>query len=165
MLVPLAVLGLSVVGYSDEEKVAEKKKEPVVDVTKEELTSKATTTSKWFSPTDKKVEWKKANKLCKDNGGRLPTIEELKEVVPDCGGTVVISGDKNWNSILYKNLVNKAYQSCYKNKGFSSSYYWSSSTINGDENHAWRVFFYGGYVNGYATKGHNYYVRCVRDGQ
>jgi hypothetical protein len=42
---------------------------------------KTTIISKWFSPTDKKVTWKKADKICKDNGGRLPTIDELKKVV------------------------------------------------------------------------------------
>ncbi len=51
-----------------------------------EVASKSTTTSKWFTPTDKAVKWKKAKQICRDNGGRLPTIEELKEVMTDCGG-------------------------------------------------------------------------------
>jgi predicted lipoprotein with Yx(FWY)xxD motif len=144
-----------------EEIVEVKKVESKEEVVVEKKEVKISSGSKWFSPTDKSVTWKEAKELCKDNGGRLPTIEELKEVVTDCGGTVT----KDWESnIADKNKANERYQSCYKEKGFKSSYYWSSSTIKGNEYYVWIVAFDNGNVNG-STKDYSSYVRCVRDGQ
>jgi hypothetical protein len=138
----------------------EEKKEEVVEV-KKVVVEKKEVKTKWFSPTDSRVKWEKAKELCRDNRGRLATIEELKEVVTDCGGTVT----KDWESnIAHKNKVNTTYKSCYKEKGFKSSYYWSSTSVVGDENYAWFVYFYYGNVDG-NVKNDNYYVRCVRDGQ
>jgi hypothetical protein len=45
-----------------------------------------------------------------------------------------------------------------------SSWYWSSSTFACYASHAWRVFFYSGYVY-YYGKNSAYYVWCVRGGQ
>jgi hypothetical protein len=112
-------------------------------------------TSKWFSPTDKEVDWEKANRICKDNGGRLPTREELRKVVTDCGGTI----DDYAN-----NKANSSYQSCYKNKGFTSHHYWSSATSVSVSFVAWFVFFYDG-DDYWGVKTYEYRVRCVRGGQ
>ena len=46
----------------------------------------------------------------------------------------------------------------------ASDYYWSSTTVLGDEGNAWIVSFYSGYGNWY-YKPKNANVRCVRDGQ
>ena len=43
-------------------------------------------------------------------------------------------------------------------------YYWSSSTVVGDEYRAWGVNFNYGYDD-WRNKSDEYYVRCVRDGQ
>jgi len=111
--------------------------------------------SKWFSPTKKNVSWKKAKQICRDNGGRLPTIEELREVVRDCGGII---------DAYSENTNNSSYQSCYKRKGFTSYYYWSSTTSASDSSDAWNVHFYGG--NGFRNgKGDEDRVRCVGGGQ
>jgi hypothetical protein len=117
--------------------------------------TQSTSTSKWFSPTKKKVTWKKAKQVCRDNGGRLPTIEELKEVVTDCRGIINESN---------KNIVNSSYQACYKRKGFTSNYYWSSTTDASNSSNAWSVHFYNGF-DGWDDKGFEIYVRCVRGGQ
>ena len=47
-------------------------------------------------------------------------------------------------------------------EGFSSYYYWSSTTKEGYPSYAWYVYFSSGYVN-YNNKGSSNYVRCVRD--
>jgi hypothetical protein len=122
-------------------------------------------TSKWITPTKEEVTWKKAKELCSVNGGRLPTIEELKKVVMDCGGTITTFSDKNWESLTNKNKANKLYQACYKAKGFDYNYYWSSSTFNGFEDVVRIVHFNMGYVGGEDNKDDSTYVRCVRDGQ
>jgi hypothetical protein len=115
---------------------------------------KPISTSKWITPTKKRVTWEKAKELCSANGGRLPTIEELRKVVTDCGGVI----DD------YENNENSNYQACYKAKGFTSNYYWSSTTHASDSSNAWLVYFYDGYDLRY-DKTNEDYVRCVRGGQ
>jgi len=83
---------------------------------------------------------------------RLPTIDELRVVVASCSG------------ILNKQKLNEKstkYHSCYKNKGFKSSHYWSSTNNIDNLNYAWLVNFYGGY-DCYDDKDNTEYVRCVR---
>ena len=57
---------------------------------------------KWINPTQKvcqandgkmdddicEANWSDAKDICRASGGRLPTIDELKKVVTDCGGTI-----------------------------------------------------------------------------
>jgi len=179
MLVPLAILGLSVVGCSDEEKVAEKKKESVVNLKEEEVASKSTTNFNWITPKNKvckandgkiykddicEAKGMKAEDICRASGGRLPTIEELKEVVTDCGGINTTEMNKDFFSAMDKNKANKSYQSCYKNKGFRSKVYWSSSAVKGYKDAVWVIrFSVGSVYRDY--KLNNHYVLCVRDGQ
>ena len=134
ILIPLAILGLSTLGC------------------KEKINSK--TTSTWFTPTEKKVSLKEAHKLCKDNGARVPTIDELRTVITDCKGVV---GDYD------SNTVNTSYQSCYKRKGFSSKFlYWSATTYNGLEYLGWSVILFSGTLHPNA-KNVNIRVQCIRD--
>lgn len=140
-------LSVSVVEMSEVAKVTtpkvvtpkvEPKKELVKVVKKEPIpkpTSTPKATSKWITPTksacinnDGKVQsdgsckanWKDANRTCQAMGGRLPTIEELKKVVT---------------------------QKNYKEQGFTSNGYWSSTTYVSDSSYAWGVsFYYGGDV-------------------
>ena len=74
---------------------------------------------------------------------RLPNVNELKSIVD--------------RSKDYPAIVNG-----FENT--SSNTYWSSTTIEYDKDYAWVVYFGNGYVD-YGSKGSNYYVRCVRDGQ
>ena len=95
--------------------------------------------------------WHDAGRICSAAGGRLPSIDELKQVVAECGG--VIGDDING---LGDNVNISAYQSCYQNKGFSASasgFYWSSEG-------AWIVRFYDGYAD-VSPKTYEGYVRCV----
>lgn len=74
---------------------------------------------------------------------RLPTSVELEGIV-------------NYG------VSNPSIDSTFQNSASSS--YWSSSSIVGDEDYAWFVYFYYGGVYG-DDKDYNRYVRCVRDGQ
>jgi len=145
ILVPLAVLGLAVGSYADCSKDETLK---LIDkgFSKSEINgicNKSESKPKgliWVTPSDRvckanggKIDkhgicdahWMEAKDICRASGGRLPDRYELKKVIVDCGGTV----DDYTN-----NKANSAYQSCYKRKGFSSSYdYWSSSSLKGSE--------------------------------
>jgi len=124
--------------------------------------------SKWLTPTSTtctsnggKIEsngvceapWEEAKAICSASGGSLPSIEELKDVVTGCGGTI----DDYDN-----NKANTSYQSCYKSQGFSSSfYYWSATTYASYTSYAWYVGFGYGFDLWY-DKSNSYYARCVR---
>lgn len=97
--------------------------------------------------------WENATAICASLGAKLPTIEQLRAEVENCGG-VIDDYDNNKND--------PAYQSCYKNKGFSSADdYWSSSPDVSDSSGAWNVnFSYGG--DGTNYKSDSYFVRCAR---
>ncbi len=98
---------------------------------------------------------------------RLPTVDELAEVVTLCGGVITEyrGDDDDWTKTRDKNRANEVYQANYKTKGFMSYGYWSSATNAGDSGPAFSVNFYDGNQNYYATKSDSNYVRCVRDSQ
>jgi len=119
--------------------------------------SVSTSTSKWITPTDKEVTWEKAKQICRDNGGRLPTLEELKKVVIDCGGEVKYDNSEEWN----RNKNNSSYQSCYKKNGFEYADYWSSTMSVSDSSYAWNVRFVFGISNCF-EKSDVLRIRCIR---
>ena len=137
-------------------------------------TTQTTNKSKWITPSNSVcksnggevdgdgclADWEDAKNICSASGGRLPTIDELKKVVTDCGGEMKDDTVEEWK----RNQNNSNYQSCYKQKGFTSNYYWSSTTDASYTNYAWGVNFDNGYTN-YGSKSDNGYVRCVRAGQ
>ena len=113
-----------------------------------------------------KANWENAKKICRASGANLPILADLKQVIIDCGGSYTIYG-KDWDSIMDKNRANKFYQSCYKNRGFSSSdYYWSSTLYVSDSNSndIWNVMFVNGFVQQHSDRP-EFYVKCIRDGQ
>ncbi len=67
------------------------------------------------------AEWKDAPKICEAFGARLPTFDELKSAMTECGG-VLNDTDRNEN--------NQTYQKCREQLGFSDSWYWSSTERN-----------------------------------
>jgi hypothetical protein len=121
---------------------------------------KPISTSKWITPTKERVTWKKAKELCSANGGRLPTLEELKKVVTDCGGEMKDDNIAEWE----RNRKNASYHNCYKKRGFNSNNYWSSTSLVDLSDSALIFNFYNGYQD-YSHKTGKYYVRGVRAGQ
>jgi hypothetical protein len=106
-----------------------------------------------------KMDWNSALNYAKKlqlheyRGWRLPTIEELKSIIQNCGGIV----DSN------KNKVNTQYQNCYKDKGFKEDdCYWSSNSMSPYANLAWIVNFLDGSKGNYRYD-NNTYFRCVRE--
>lgn len=67
------------------------------------------------------AEWKDAPKICEAFGAKLPTLNELKSAMTECGG-VLNAHDKNEN--------NKTYQECREKLGFSDWWYWSSTDVD-----------------------------------
>jgi len=125
---------------------------------------------KWITPTDSDCRsnggkldkgiclatWYDAKAICDASGGHLPTIDELKRVIIDCGGEV---------DDFDKNNKNLNYQACYKSKGFSfSSNYWTSSFVSLGKD-MWSVPRDNGNIHYYVPHFIEFYVRCVRDEQ
>ena len=113
---------------------------------------------------DDAMEYAKNLRLGGYDDWRLPTREELAEVVRFCGGISVTLVDDNWGDTWDKNKANENYQANYKAKGFASSFYWSSTSSASSTSYAWSVYFHNG-SQGYYSKSYDYYVRCVRAGQ
>ncbi len=116
---------------------------------------------------DDAMEYAKNLRLGGYDDWRLPTIEEFKEVVTSCGGVPTIYGEDDCYSISDKNMNNNDYQDCHQEKGFSSYYYWSSTTYESNSNDTSIVDFYNGNVSSsYDYSKYSYhYVRCVRAGE
>ena len=84
--------------------------------------------------------------------------------------TTATSGYDDWRlpntnelySIADMSIYDPALSGVFEN--IASSYYWSSTTYEDYHEYAWVVSFYDGYVYR-GSKGNDYYVRCVRDGQ
>jgi hypothetical protein len=98
------------------------------------------------------ANWENAKKVCRAIGKELPTIETFRKVMTDCGG---ISTD--WDN----NKNNSFYQACYKEKGFTSNVYWSSTTNTLGSPNVWGVYFYFGDDSLY-RKTDEYRVQCVQ---
>jgi len=128
--------------------------------------------SKWITPKESicinhggeiddgicKSNWENAKKICNFSGGRLPTKIELKNVVTGCGGEMNNDDIAEWD----RNRENNNYQSCYKKRGFSYHYYWSSPTTNIHiSSYVWSILFdVGGYS--WYNKMDNIYVQCIK---
>jgi hypothetical protein len=129
-------------------------------------------TSKWITPTNStctnnggklykgvcSANWENAKKICSASGGQLPSRADLKKVVVDCGGSFTTYGNKDWDSLTDKNIANKAYQSCYKEKGFNG-WYWTREEK--DSSIAWGVYFGGG-NDFWSNKSFDNSALCVR---
>jgi len=126
--------------------------------------------NKWVTPTQSicennggsygesdgcRANWENAKTICSASGDELPTVETLRAVVTECGG-VINDSDNNSN--------NDSYQTCYKEKGFTSNYYWSATTDVSNSDNAWDVIFGDGgdYLS---SKMDEDFIRCVRGGQ
>ena len=122
----------------------------------------------WEKETQDEMNWYDAMKYAGDLklGGcddwRLPTVEELRGIMALCGGEWPILDDDDYEDRRDRNWKNKSYQASYKEKGFLSYFYWSSTTIEIDTEHdALSVSFHDGDNLRYGKYSIRY-VRCVR---
>ena len=175
MLVPLAVFGLDGGSYGD------CSKDEILKLINQGFTKTKINVicgknekkeSKWIKPSNKvcksndgkvnkygcKATWENAKDICFFSGGSLPNIDELKELINDCGGEI-----KGYTHNVWSSNMNSSYQSCYQRKGFLSfAPFWSSTGLEGYKYHAWAVDIAHGHKNKY-FKGYYCYVNCMRD--
>ncbi len=95
---------------------------------------------------------------------RVPIIEELEETVEALGDIPIVHHNTDYKKIFNQNKNNNDYQYSYKEKGFSSDYYWSSTMDYNYSGNAWFVDFSDGGVRD-SNKTNSYVVRCVRGGE
>jgi len=143
-------------------------------VGEDESEQSSSSSSKWITPSNStcrnhggkvdsdgcKANWVNAKNICSASGGSLPTIDELRKVVTDCGGEMEEDNSAEWE----RNEKNTSYQSCSEKKGFTFGGYWSATTYVSDSSDAWNVGFDGG-DDGWGSKTAEVYIRCVRGGQ
>lgn len=115
----LIMISFIAIGCSEPSDTKEVKKIPIVWVKPTEAVCKANGGEIFGNECQSK--WEDAPKICKAFGARLPTFDELKSAMTDCGG-VLNDDDKNEN--------NKTYQECREKLGFSDWWYWSSMDID-----------------------------------
>lgn len=89
-----------------------------------------------YPPFDGYYDWKEAKKICKENNGRIPSIDEL----------------------LIAHAVEKMGLSKYH---FADANYWSGSVQRGQEGRAWFVSADGGFRI-WDDIDDGFLVRCVR---
>jgi len=95
------------------------------------------------------ANWNIAQDICMASGGVLPTIDMLKSEAKACGADIENS-DKNRN--------NTSYQSCYKKKGFSPMFYWSSTSRRFNVDY----FFFQYGIRGMGKTNVDSHIRCVK---
>jgi len=83
------------------------------------------------------ASWENSTKICSASGGKLPIKEDFHKVIRDCGGRVATHGAENWRIVASENEVNKSYQSCFRERGFSKFGYWIGEIKNSSQ--AWYV--------------------------
>ncbi len=107
------------------------------DEEKHSLNNNPQTIGKWLTPAPTictanggeiddngicEASWEKAKAICGASGGSLPTIEELKEVMTECGGTNTTYGDSDYDSIGDKIELIPPIKSVIKLKGLSLTF-------------------------------------------
>ena len=106
------------------------------------------------------ANWRKAKKICRASGGRLPSLNELKRVVRSCGGVPrgKISNEKTHytDDLCYK----------YLGIGYISGHDYWTSTFGKQIAHVDRVYIMSIDINsGYYGNGESrlpHYITCVK---
>lgn len=98
----------------------------------------------WGPSSSESMNHTKAQEYCKNIGSRLPTVDELQNIIDR----------KLYNPACDKTIF----------KDVRSEWYWTSDKYMGPYNAFWCVSFFSGYVS-YDIEGINYCVRPVRASQ
>ena len=121
---------------------------------------------KWSDASNSSRTWDKAVTYCKNMGGRLPTISELRTLIQNCpatqtGGSCGVT-DSCLSSDCWNDCGGCEYDESGKYSVFGDAdWFWSSSEWSGNADAAWHVNFRLGDVDG-DYKDINVNVRCVR---
>ncbi len=114
------------------------------------------------------ASWQRAHKICQASNARLPSLDEMRELIYECGGIVADynffshGGEAELAKREAQNRGNTSYQKCYKAKGFlPRNGYWSSKERFPQSQGAWYVRFEEG-STGIYQKAAEYSVRCKR---
>lgn len=99
----------------------------------------------WAPSSTKKMNWEEAKKYAADQGGRLPTVKELRSLV---------DYDKH----------SPAIDTQFFGDTKTDDWYWTGTVVAGHSGNAWCVGFNSGGV-GSGNKGLDIYVRPVRASQ
>jgi len=99
----------------------------------------------WAPSSQKKFDWEGAKKYAAEQGGRLPTVKELRSLV---------DYDKH----------NPAIDTQFFSDTKTDDWYWTGTEVAGYSGSAWRVGFYLGLVD-YCGKVDGIYVRPCRASQ
>jgi len=110
--------------------------------------------------------WQNAKKICQASKARLPSLDEMTQLIKACGGIVADynffsrGGAEELAKRETQNRGNTSYQKCYKAKGFlPRSGYWSAKERFPHSQGAWYVRFEEG-STGIYQKAAEYSVRC-----
>lgn len=101
-----------------------------------------------YMPWEKAIETCKALNFAGHKDWRLPTVEELRELVDYTRG--IKSGEPATDTSIFPDT--------------KCNWYWTSTPCAWGPSNAWIVGFYSGSM-GYDSKDGNYYVRPVRSSQ
>lgn len=75
------------------------------------------------------VQYADAQEVCKDVGGRLPTMEDVKALALDCGVDLTLS-DREFMKEDRKNSLNKKYKECISQKHHLGIHrFWTSTPL------------------------------------
>jgi len=124
----------------------------------------------WSDASSSSMNWDAAVDYCKNLGGRLPTISELRTLIQNCPATETGGECGVTDSCLsYDDCKNDSCDGCeYDESGKYSVFgdthlFWSSSELSDFPFRAWVVYFSLGHVlEGNSSKSYNGNVRCVR---
>jgi len=125
----------------------------------------------WSDASGKSMSWYDAIQYCKDIGGRLPKISELRKLIQNCpatftGGECGVTND----CLSFQNCWNDACDECSeKYSGYEKhsvfgdkNWLWSLSEESGDTDVVWCVDFSCGDVVRSSNDNPDLYVRCVK---
>jgi len=127
----------------------------------------------WSDISSDKMYWDAADSYCKDFGGRLPTISELRTLIMDCpatetGGECMLTDDCLLHNGCYD--LEKCYYTCDPDGVYEHSVFgdtesvWSSSLMpNQDKDYIYIVNYRKGDILALEKIFVPIYVRCVAD--